>query len=44
MIALWMVTATLLFSNMGACVKWAAHSYGVAEIVFYRSLIGVVIL
>ena len=39
-----MVVAALLFSIMGACVKWAAQYYGVAEIVFYRSLIGAVIL
>ncbi|MBC8119715.1 MAG: EamA family transporter, partial [Burkholderiaceae bacterium] len=42
--ALWMVVAGLLFSVMGACVKWASQYYGIAEIVFYRSLIGVVIL
>ena len=39
-----MVVAGLLFSIMGACVKWAGQYYGVAEIVFYRSLFGVVIL
>lgn len=39
-----MVVAALLFSIMGACVKWAGQYYGIAEIVFYRSLIGAVIL
>lgn len=39
-----MVVAAFFFSVMGACVKWAGRYYGVAEIVLYRSLIGVVIL
>ena len=39
-----MVVAGFLFSIMGACVKWAGQYYGIAEIVFYRSLIGAVIL
>jgi S-adenosylmethionine uptake transporter len=42
--ALWMVVAAVLFSLMGACVKLAARHYGVFEIVFYRSLFGVVSL
>lgn len=37
-----MLVAAILFSLMGACVKLAARHYGVAEIVFYRSLFGVV--
>jgi S-adenosylmethionine uptake transporter len=44
MSALWMLVAALLFSIMGACVKFASRSYGVAEILFYRSLIGAVCL
>src|SRR4051794_37949393 len=44
MSALWMVVAAFLFSVMGACVKWASRHYGVAEIMLYRSLIGVAIL
>lgn len=42
--ALWMVAAALLFSLMGVCVKLAGRHYGVTEIVFYRSLFGVISL
>lgn len=38
--SLWMLVASLLFAMMGACVKLAAAHYSIAEIVFYRSLIG----
>ena len=38
--ALWMLVASVLFSVMGACVKFAGRHYGVTEILFYRSLIG----
>jgi S-adenosylmethionine uptake transporter len=44
MSALWMLVAAVLFSIMGAMVKVALQQYGVLEIVFYRSLIGVVSL
>ena len=39
--SLWMLVASLLFAVMGACVKLAAAQYSIAEIVFYRSLLGV---
>jgi S-adenosylmethionine uptake transporter len=42
--SLWMVFASALFAVMGACVKLASQYYSVAEIVFYRSAIGAVIL
>jgi len=42
--SLWMLVASLLFALMGACVKLATSHYGVAEIVFYRSLVGCVAL
>jgi S-adenosylmethionine uptake transporter len=42
--ALWMVAAALLFSLMGVCIKLAGRQYGIAEIVFYRSLFGVLSL
>lgn len=42
--ALWMVAAALLFSLMGVCVKLAGRHYGISEIVFYRSLFGVLSL
>lgn len=38
--SLWMLVASLLFAVMGACVKVAATRYSIAEIVFYRSLLG----
>lgn len=38
--SLWMLVASLLFAVMGACVKYAATQYSIAEIVFYRSLLG----
>jgi drug/metabolite transporter (DMT)-like permease len=39
-----MVVATLLFSVMGALVKWASAWYGAAEIVMYRGLFGALAL
>ncbi len=38
--SLWMLLAAFLFAVMGACVKLAAARYSIAEIVFYRSLLG----
>lgn len=40
--SMWMLVAALLFAVMGACVKLAARYYGVGELVFYRSLVGVI--
>jgi S-adenosylmethionine uptake transporter len=42
--ALWMLLASVLFAAMGACVKFAGRHYGVSEILFYRSLVGVLCL
>jgi drug/metabolite transporter (DMT)-like permease len=42
--SLWMVLAALLFAVMGACVKLAASRYSIAEIVFFRALIGCLLL
>jgi drug/metabolite transporter (DMT)-like permease len=39
-----MVTASLLFAAMGVCVKWASAQYGTGEIVFYRGLIGALMM
>jgi len=39
-----MVLATLLFATMGVCVKLASAHYAVGEIVFYRGLIGSVLM
>jgi drug/metabolite transporter (DMT)-like permease len=38
------VGASALFAAMGVCVKLASATYGATEIVFYRSLVGVVAL
>ncbi len=39
-----MVLASLLFATMGVCVKLASEHYATAEIVFYRGMVGAVIL
>ena len=39
-----MVFASFLFASMGVCVKLASAHYGTGEIVFYRGLIGVVVM
>ena len=39
-----MVLATLLFAVMGVAVKYASAHYGAAELVFYRSAIGAVMI
>ena len=38
------VAASFLFATMGVCVKLASARYGAGEIVFYRSLIGLVMM
>nr|WP_316644157.1 DMT family transporter [uncultured Roseateles sp.] len=42
--SLLMVLATLLFATMGVCVKLASNEYGAGEIVFYRGLVGVLVI
>lgn len=42
--ALWMVVASFLFAAMGVCVKLAAESFSAAEIVFYRSVISLLLM
>ncbi len=39
-----MVGSSLAFAAMGACVKVASAQYGAAEMVFYRSLVGAVVM
>lgn len=39
-----MVAATLLFATMSMCVKVASNDYGVGEIVFYRGLVGAILM
>ncbi|NMM76105.1 EamA family transporter [Acidovorax sp. SRB_14] len=42
--ALWMVLAAFLFASMGVCVKIASAHFSSAELVFYRGIIGMVVL
>ncbi|MEG0413407.1 MAG: DMT family transporter [Comamonas sp.] len=41
---LWMVVGAFLFATMGMCIKFAAPYFNTAEIVFYRGLIGMLVL
>lgn len=41
---LWMVVGAFLFASMGMCIKFAAPYFHTAEIVFYRGLIGMLVL
>ena len=42
--ALWMVLAALLFASMGVCVKLGAAYFHPAEMIFWRGIIGMVLL
>lgn len=42
--ALWMIFATLMFSVMAVCAKLASDRFNVGEIIFYRGLVGVLVL
>jgi len=42
--ALWMVVAGFLFALMGVFVKLGAKHFSAAELVFYRSLVGLVVI
>ncbi|TAK91293.1 MAG: DMT family transporter [Burkholderiaceae bacterium] len=42
--SLWMLAAAFLFATMGVCVKLALVTLNVWEIVFYRNLVGLLIL
>ena len=45
MTAAWLIAAaSLLFATMGVCVKLASASYASTEIVFYRGLVGLVMI
>ena len=39
-----MVSASFLFALMGVCVKLAATQYSAGELVFYRSLVGLILM
>ncbi len=42
--ALWMVLAALIFATMGVCVKVASAWFNNAELVFWRGIVGVVLM
>jgi len=42
--SLWMLVAAFFFAVMGVLVKIASHKYSSAELVFYRSLVGLVFI
>ena len=42
--ALWMLLGAFLFSTMAVCVKFASEWFNSAELVFYRGLIGMLII
>ena len=42
--ALWMVLAALLFASMGVCVKLGSAYFHPAEMIFWRGIIGMVLL
>jgi len=44
MAALWMLLAAVFFASMGVCVKFASAHFNALDIVFYRGLVGVVVL
>lgn len=42
--AFWMIVASLLFTLMGVCIKYAAAAFTSAEMIFYRGIIGMVFM
>lgn len=42
--ALWMLLASVFFSAMGVCIKFASTHFNSFEIVFYRGVVGVLFL
>lgn len=42
--ALWIVLASLLFASMAVCIKYASAYFNAFEIVFYRGLLGMLVL
>jgi len=42
--ALWMIAASFFFASMAVGIKFAAHSFNTAEIVFYRGLVSIVFM
>lgn len=42
--ALWMLAAAFFFATMAVCVKFASAHFNAAELVFYRGLVGMLML
>ena len=42
--ALWMVLGSFLFATMAVGIKFASHSFGTFELIFYRGLVSVIFL
>ena len=42
--AVWMILSAFVFSSMAVCVKFASSHFNGAELVFYRGVIGVVLM
>lgn len=42
--ALWMIVASLLFACMGVCVKLGSALFSTGELVFYRGLVGLLLM
>ena len=42
--ASWMILASLFFSMMGVCIKYASAHFQTSELVFFRGLIGVLFM
>jgi S-adenosylmethionine uptake transporter len=42
--ALWMVLASFLFATMAVGIKFASHSFGTFELVFYRGVVSVIFM
>lgn len=42
--AVWMLISSFVFATMGVCVKYASAHFNSAELVFYRGLVGVVVM
>jgi S-adenosylmethionine uptake transporter len=42
--ALWMLAASLFFASMAVCIKFASAWFNAAELVFWRGLLGMVVM
>ena len=42
--ASWMILASLFFATMSVCIKFAASHFNTFELVFYRGLIGMIVM